>query len=98
MRGHRWGLQAAACVVGDADFVASNPFASGIHRLERVPPVWAVLEQIAVGTPWLLLCVIGMIALAILLSLLISLRNAETQERPEIIRALAELMHFWRRR
>jgi hypothetical protein len=39
-----------------------------------------------------------MIAFAIILALLISLREAEAQERPEIIRALAELMHFWRKR
>jgi uncharacterized membrane protein len=60
--------------------------------------MWAVLEQVAVGAPWLLLCFVGMIAFAIILALLISLREAEAQERPEIIRALAELMHFWRKR
>ncbi|MDO0916803.1 hypothetical protein QQM39_40140 [Streptomyces sp. DT2A-34] len=59
--------------------------------------MWAILEQVAVGAPWLLVSVVGLIAFAILLALLISLRNAAAHERPEIIRALAELMHFWRR-
>jgi hypothetical protein len=46
----------------------------------------------------MLVYVVGLIAVAILLALAISLRKADAQERPEIIRALAELMHFWRRR
>ncbi|MGW5367827.1 hypothetical protein ACWER6_20765 [Streptomyces sp. NPDC004009] len=60
--------------------------------------MWAVLEQAAIGAPWLLLCFVTVVALSILAALLISLREAEAQERPEIIRALAELMHFWRKR
>jgi hypothetical protein len=60
--------------------------------------VWAVLELIAANAPMMLVYAIGLIAAAILLSLMISLRKAGAEVRPEIIRALADLMHFWRKR
>jgi hypothetical protein len=60
--------------------------------------MWAVLEQVAVAAPQIFLYVVGLVAAMILLALVISLRKAEAAERPEIIRALAELMAFWRKR
>lgn len=60
--------------------------------------MWAVLEQVAMAAPQILLYVIGLFVVMILLSLVISLRRAEAAERPEIIRALADLMAFWKKR
>lgn len=60
--------------------------------------MWAVLEQVAAGAPQIFLYVIGLFVVMILMSLVIALRRAEAAERPEIIRALAELMAFWKRR
>ncbi|WP_432157805.1 MULTISPECIES: hypothetical protein [unclassified Streptomyces] len=60
--------------------------------------MWAVLEQVALAAPQIFLCVIVSFVLMILLSLVIALRKAEASERPEIIRALADLMAFWKRR
>lgn len=59
--------------------------------------MWAVLEQVAVAAPQILLYVVGLFVAMILLALVISLRRAEASERPEIIRALAELMAFWKK-
>ncbi|MCW7943922.1 hypothetical protein AAW14_18195 [Streptomyces hygroscopicus] len=60
--------------------------------------MWAVLEQMAAAAPQLFLYVVGLFVAMILLSLVISLRKAEASERPEIIRALADLMAFWQKR
>ncbi|MEU7580934.1 hypothetical protein AB0B50_25400 [Streptomyces sp. NPDC041068] len=60
--------------------------------------MWAVLEQVAVATPTIFLYVVGLFVAMILLSLVISLRRADAAERPEIIRALADLMAFWKKR
>ncbi|MBV7247931.1 hypothetical protein [Streptomyces sp. MW-W600-10] len=60
--------------------------------------MWAVFEQVAAGAPQILLYIIGLLVVMILLSLAIALRQAEASERPEIIRALADLMAFWKRR
>ncbi|MFE9097530.1 hypothetical protein [Streptomyces sp. NPDC007264] len=60
--------------------------------------MWTVLEQVAVAAPQLFFCTIGLFVVMILLSLAISLRRAEASERPEIIRALADLMAFWKKR
>ncbi|MEU8706305.1 hypothetical protein [Streptomyces sp. NPDC048565] len=60
--------------------------------------MWAVLEQVAIAAPQIFLYVIALFAVMILLSLIISLHKAEAAERPEIIRALADLMAFWKRR
>ncbi|MEV5978477.1 hypothetical protein [Streptomyces sp. NPDC052114] len=60
--------------------------------------MWAVLEQVAVATPMIFLYVVGLFVVMILLSLVISLRRADAAERPEIIRALADLMAFWKKR
>lgn len=60
--------------------------------------MWAVLEQVAIGAPQILLYVVGLLVVMILLALVISLRNAEAAQRPEIIRALADLMAFWKKR
>jgi hypothetical protein len=58
--------------------------------------VWAVLEQVAAGAPQVFLYVVGLFVMMILMSLIIALRQADASERPEIIRALADLMAFWR--
>ncbi|MFD9442119.1 hypothetical protein [Streptomyces sp. NPDC060001] len=60
--------------------------------------MWAVLEQVAVAAPQIFLYAIGLFVVMILLSLVISLRNAEANQRPEIIRALADLMAFWKKK
>ncbi|MGC9542711.1 hypothetical protein [Streptomyces sp. UG1] len=60
--------------------------------------MWAVLEQVTVAAPQIFLYVAGLLAVVILLSLVICLRKAEASERPEIIRALADLMSFWKKR
>jgi hypothetical protein len=60
--------------------------------------MWAVLEQVAVAAPQIFLYVVGLMVVMILLSLVVSLHKAEAAERPEIIRALAELMAFWKKR
>lgn len=60
--------------------------------------MWAVLEQVAIAAPQIFLCVVGLLAVMIILSLVISLHKAEASERPEIIRALADLMAFWKKR
>ncbi|MFJ3824049.1 hypothetical protein [Streptomyces nodosus] len=60
--------------------------------------MWTVLELMASSAPQLFLYVVGLFVVMILLSLLISLRRAEASERPEIIRALADLMAFWKKR
>ncbi|WP_055491412.1 hypothetical protein [Streptomyces sp. TP-A0356] len=60
--------------------------------------MWAVLEQVAAAAPQLFLYVVGLFVVMILLSLVISLRQAEASARPEIIRALADLMAFWKKR
>ncbi|WP_411150787.1 hypothetical protein [Streptomyces sp. A30] len=60
--------------------------------------MWAVLEQVAVAAPQIFLYVVGLLVVMILLSLVVSLHKAEAAERPEIIRALAELMAFWKKR
>jgi hypothetical protein len=60
--------------------------------------MWTVLEQVAAAAPQLFLYVVGLFVVMILLSLAISLRQAEPSERPEIIRALADLMAFWKKR
>ncbi|WP_265565024.1 hypothetical protein [Streptomyces hygroscopicus] len=52
----------------------------------------------AAAAPQLFLYVVGLFVAMILLSLVISLRKAEASERPEIIRALADLMAFWQKR
>ncbi|MFE1856238.1 hypothetical protein ACFYYI_24790 [Streptomyces sp. NPDC002387] len=58
-----------------------------------------MLEQVAAAAPQLFLYVVSLFVVMILLSLLISLRRAEAADRPEIIRALADLMaSFWKRR
>lgn len=60
--------------------------------------MWVVLEQVAAGAPIVFLYVVGLFVVMILMSLVISLRRADAAERPEIIRALAELMAFWKKR
>ncbi|WP_030601571.1 hypothetical protein [Streptomyces fulvoviolaceus] len=60
--------------------------------------MWAVLEQVAVAAPQIFLHVVGLLVVMILLSLVVSLHKAEAAGRPEIIRALAELMAFWKKR
>ncbi|MER6126129.1 hypothetical protein ABT173_26600 [Streptomyces sp. NPDC001795] len=50
------------------------------------------------AAPQLFLYAVGLLVAMVLLSLVISLRQAEAAERPEIIRALADLMAFWKKR
>ncbi|MFJ9538764.1 hypothetical protein ACIRPX_16035 [Streptomyces sp. NPDC101225] len=60
--------------------------------------MWAVLEQVAIAAPQLFLIALALLVVMILLALIISLKSSNAAQRPEIIRALAELMAFWRRR
>ncbi|MFF4213475.1 hypothetical protein ACFYZE_29835 [Streptomyces sp. NPDC001796] len=60
--------------------------------------MWSVLEQVAVAAPQLFVYAVGLFVAMILLALAISLRQAEASQRPEIIRALADLMAFWKKR
>ncbi|MEU6368827.1 hypothetical protein ABZ876_24570 [Streptomyces sp. NPDC046931] len=60
--------------------------------------MWAVLEQVAGAAPQLFLYAVALFVVMILLALVITLRQADASERPEIIRALADLMAFWKRR
>ncbi|MEU6218560.1 hypothetical protein ABZ845_13725 [Streptomyces sp. NPDC047022] len=60
--------------------------------------MWTTLEQMAAAAPQLFLYVVGLFVAMILLSLVISLRQTAASERPEIIRALADLMTFWKKR
>ncbi|MEU8701547.1 hypothetical protein AB0C61_28580 [Streptomyces sp. NPDC048680] len=60
--------------------------------------MWAVMQDLAISTPYVLLAFVGLLMLMFLASLIIVLRNATASERPEIIRALAELMAFWKKR
>ncbi|MFE7853734.1 hypothetical protein [Streptomyces sp. NPDC057403] len=60
--------------------------------------MWAVLEQVAIAAPQLFLIALALLVAMILLALIISLKSTDADQRPEIIRALAELMAFWRRR
>jgi hypothetical protein len=53
---------------------------------------------VAVAAPQLFVYAVGLFVAMILLSLAISLRQAEASQRPEIIRALADLMAFWKKR
>ncbi|MCF1511106.1 hypothetical protein [Streptomyces glomeratus] len=50
------------------------------------------------AAPQLFLYAVALFVVMILLALVISLRQADASERPEIIRALADLMAFWKRR
>ncbi|MFD9813966.1 hypothetical protein [Streptomyces sp. NPDC059080] len=50
------------------------------------------------SAPMVLIYFVGLLALMVLLALVIALRRTEAEHRPEIIRALADLMGFWRRR
>ncbi|MFJ6459481.1 hypothetical protein ACIQM0_00125 [Streptomyces sp. NPDC091387] len=60
--------------------------------------MWAVMQDLAISTPYVLLAFVGLLMLMFLASLIIALHNATASERPEIIRALAELMAFWKKR
>ncbi|MFJ5548561.1 hypothetical protein [Streptomyces sp. NPDC093225] len=50
------------------------------------------------GTSITLVYIVGLVVLAILIALAIALRRVPAQHKPEVIRALAELMHFWHRK
>ncbi|MFC3578187.1 hypothetical protein ACFOZ0_34010 [Streptomyces yaanensis] len=52
----------------------------------------------AVAAPQLFLYAVGLLVAMVLLALVISLRQADASQRPEIIRALADLMAFWKKR
>lgn len=60
--------------------------------------MWAVMQELALAAPQMLLYFLALFVVMFLASLLIALRRSEAGERPEIIRALADLMAFWRRR
>jgi len=60
--------------------------------------VWAVVQDLAISGPYVLLAFAALLAVMLLAALAIALRDAEPGHRPEIIRALAELMSFWKRR
>ncbi|WP_241779947.1 hypothetical protein [Streptomyces natalensis] len=50
------------------------------------------------SAPQALIYFVALLALMLLLALVITLRKTEAEHRPEIIRALADLMSFWRRK
>lgn len=60
--------------------------------------MWSALQELATSAPKMLVYVFALFALVILLGLAIALRRAPAECRPEIIRALADLLAFWRRR
>ena len=60
--------------------------------------MWAVLEQVAVVSTQVILGAFGLMAVMIVLALLIVLHNVPPKHRAKIIRSLAELMAFWRKR
>ncbi|MEU4174708.1 hypothetical protein [Streptomyces sp. NPDC026589] len=64
--------------------------------------MWAVLEQAAVAAPDIFMKVFVVcfvtVVLAFLVALAIALRDTPAGQRPEIIRALAEYMPFWRKK
>lgn len=60
--------------------------------------MWAVMQELAISGPCVLLAFVVLLVVMMLSALVIALRDAEPGHRPEIIRALAELMSFWKRR
>ncbi|KIZ14501.1 hypothetical protein SNA_36135 [Streptomyces natalensis ATCC 27448] len=60
--------------------------------------MWAVMQELAMSAPQALIYFVALLALMLLLALVITLRKTEAEHRPEIIRALADLMSFWRRK
>ncbi|MDV9171061.1 hypothetical protein R6V09_13090 [Streptomyces sp. W16] len=48
--------------------------------------------------PQLLLYCLALFVVMFVVTVVIALRKSEASERPEIIRALADLMAFWRRK
>ncbi|MER6024509.1 hypothetical protein ACFYOV_32425 [Streptomyces sp. NPDC005931] len=56
------------------------------------------MQELAISGPYVLLAFVALLAVMMLSALVIALRDAEPGHRPEIIRALAELMSFWKRR
>ncbi|MFF1368353.1 hypothetical protein OG280_24995 [Streptomyces virginiae] len=59
---------------------------------------WAVMQELAITGPNVLLAFFALLVFMFLAALVIALRNAEPGHRPEIIRALAELMAFGKKR
>jgi hypothetical protein len=55
------------------------------------------LGELALAAPWLLAVLLGVLALIVLVSLPLSLRDSAASERPEIIRALADFWSFWKK-
>ncbi|WP_327361142.1 hypothetical protein [Streptomyces sp. NBC_01296] len=56
------------------------------------------MQELAITGPNVMLAFFALLVFMFLAALVIALRNAEPGHRPEIIRALAELMAFWKRR
>lgn len=59
--------------------------------------MWSVLGELALAAPWLVGVLVTALFLIVLVSLPLSLRGSTANERPEIIRALADFWRFWRR-
>ena len=59
--------------------------------------MWSLLGELALAAPWLLAVLLGVLALIVLVSLPLSLRDSAASERPEIIRALADFWSFWKK-
>lgn len=60
--------------------------------------MWSTLGELAVSSPWLLTVPLACFGLFVLLSLALCLRGTQAAERAEIIRALADVWRFRRRR
>ncbi|MCM1967238.1 hypothetical protein [Streptomyces sp. G1] len=56
------------------------------------------MQELALAGSWMLLVFLLLLVAMFVASLVIALRDAPPGERPEIIRALAELMAFWKKR
>jgi type III secretory pathway component EscR len=60
--------------------------------------MWAVMQELAVAAPQMLLYCLALFVAMFVMTVVIALRKTQASERPEIIRALADLMAFWRRK
>ncbi|MFE2883174.1 hypothetical protein [Streptomyces sp. NPDC059272] len=59
--------------------------------------MWSVMSELAMAAPWVVVALVAVLFLIVLVSLPLSLWGSAANERPEIIRALAEFWRFWRR-
>lgn len=58
--------------------------------------MWAAVQELALAAPQMLLYCLALFVAMFIVTVAIALHKSEARERPEIIRALADLMAFWR--